>query len=113
LCIEIEANLGTGAKVEITLPREAIIFGEVRYCRRTAPGYQAGIFIEDVFYAHRADTGEHIHDDTLSHYLESKGLGAREILSVRDHLLHCNLCSARYDVVAKLQDRHDAAAMDR
>jgi hypothetical protein len=105
LRLEITVGLEKGMQVEITLPGEVIVFGEVRYCRHAALVYQAGVFIEDVFYARRADSGSHPHDDQLSLYLAKKGLRAMEVLGVRDHLLRCKLCASRYRAVVKLQER--------
>src|SRR3984885_10396582 len=48
--IELEMPLKTGDRLEVLLQSKAIIFAEVRYCRRTGESYQVGSVIDDVYY---------------------------------------------------------------
>jgi len=50
LCVEIALPVTPGARLKIRL-RSHAIFGEVRYCRRTADAYQVGVAIQDVYFA--------------------------------------------------------------
>jgi PilZ domain len=64
LRIELSLPLGAGAHLEVVLVDRAIIFGEARYCRRSAHAYQVGVVIEDIYYpksgpaGHAADSAE-------------------------------------------------------
>jgi len=101
LRLEIARALITDVAIQVVLPKEAIVFGRVRYCRPAGEGFHAGVYIDDVFYARSADGGNHLHDDDLALYLAKKGLTAVEILGVGDHLQRCRLCAARcYDALA-------------
>jgi hypothetical protein len=92
--VALSASLSPGSQVEILMPREVVIFGEVRHCRRADDGFHAGILIEDVFYS--GETGKnHIHDDQLTLYLAGKGLTMREAIEVGQHLRACRLCNTR------------------
>jgi hypothetical protein len=113
LRLEGGSALLKGEKIEITLPREVIIFGEVRYCRRVAENYHVGVLIEDVFYSRRADIGSHLHDDQLTLYLIRKELAIRDVLGVRDHLLRCKWCSARCRAVSRLRERLGVGATEQ
>jgi hypothetical protein len=48
--IELDMPLKTGDRLEVLLQSKAIIFAEVRYCRRTGESYQVGSVIDDVYY---------------------------------------------------------------
>jgi hypothetical protein len=105
LRVELPSPVAKGASVEVTLPKEVIIFGEVRYCRAAEGTYHAGISIQDVFYAQANETQGHLHNDQLSLYLARKGLVASELVEVQYHLTRCKLCSARYRAAVQLQER--------
>jgi hypothetical protein len=113
LRLEVASVLAKGEKIEITLPREVIIFGEVRYCRRVAESYHVGVLIEDVFYSRRPESGSHLRDDQLRLYLIRKELATRDVLGVRDHLLRCKLCSARCRAVNRLRQRLGVGPTER
>jgi PilZ domain-containing protein len=113
LRLGVASALAKGEKIEITLPKEVIIFGEVRYCRRAVESYHVGVSIEDVFYARRSDIGSHLHDDQLTLYLIRKELATRDVLGVRDHLLRCKMCAARCRAVGRLRERLGVGATAR
>lgn len=48
--IELNMPLKAGDRLEVVLENHAIIFGEVRYCRRVDDCYHAGVLIGDVLY---------------------------------------------------------------
>jgi len=77
----------------VTLPKQAIIFGEIRYCQKVDSHFIAGIRIKDVFYPQALEIG-HIHAGQLDRYLAGKGLTTPEVLTVREHLRHCRHCRA-------------------
>ncbi len=103
--VETRVQLQRAAGVEVILPGNAIVLGEVRYSRRVAQSYHAGILIEDVYYARRNRPSDHLQDYQLSLYLARKDGQVSELLGVREHLLRCKLCTARYQAVVKLHKR--------
>jgi len=113
LRLEVAVQLPKGAAIEIVLPKEVIVFGKVRYCRRAGEAFHAGVLIDDVFYAGHADGDDHLHDDELSLYLARKGLTGAEVLGVRDHLQRCELCAARYRDALRLKERLGSEAAER
>ncbi len=102
--VALSTALLRGSRVEILLPRQIVIFGEVRHCRRSGDGFQAGILIEEVFYSLRIGNG-HVHAEQLTSYLGGKGLSMREAVEVGQHLRMCRLC----DTKAKTQNRLEPA----
>lgn len=54
--IELDMPLKTGDRLEVLLQNKAIVFAEVRHCRRTGESYQVGTVIDDVYYAKPAAT---------------------------------------------------------
>ena len=48
--IELDMPVKAGDRVEILLQNKAIVFAEVRHCRRTGESYQVGTVIDDVYY---------------------------------------------------------------
>jgi hypothetical protein len=50
LRIELSVPVEAGTHLEVVLANRAIIFGEARYCRRSAHIYQVGVVIEDIYY---------------------------------------------------------------
>ena len=50
LRIELNLPVEAGARLEVFLMNRAIIFGEARYCRRSAQNYQVGMVIDDIYY---------------------------------------------------------------
>jgi hypothetical protein len=54
-----------GAHLEIVLRDRAIIFGEVRYCRRSSHAYQVGVVIEDIYYP-KGDSADATQNERLN-----------------------------------------------
>jgi hypothetical protein len=96
LRLVIPVALTKGLAIQVMLPKEVIVLGRVRYCRRTGESFHTGVYIDDVFYASQADGSGHIHDDDMALYLAKRGLSIAELLGVRDHIQRCKLCSTRY-----------------
>ena len=94
LRLEIRSSIGKGAQVEIILGRALVIFGEVRYCRRSGEAVYAGILIQQVVHP-RPLADEHINDDVLSCYLVGKGLTVPEVIGLKEHLILCEACKIR------------------
>jgi hypothetical protein len=94
LRLGIQTRIGQCAQVEITLPREVVIFGEVRYCRPAGADFHAGVLIADILQS-RTPPGKHIHDDELGLYLIGKGLTATELIKLREHVICCKPCRIR------------------
>jgi hypothetical protein len=61
LRIELSFPVEAGAHLEVFLANRAIIFGEARYCRRSAHLYQVGVVIDDIYYPKSGPT-ETAHD---------------------------------------------------
>jgi hypothetical protein len=94
LRIEVHERIMPGSEVRIRLPREVVIHGEVRYCRRAGTGFHAGILIAQLFQS--ADqAAQHLFDGEMSLYLLGKGLSAAEVLRLRKHLNDCEACRLR------------------
>jgi len=74
----------------MTLASKSVIFGEVRYCRRSGPTFHAGVLIQDVVQP-KPDTS-HLDDDQISLYVVGKGLTASEVLRVEAHIFRCDSC---------------------
>jgi hypothetical protein len=94
LRLELPAAVGRGEQVKISLPRQVVIVGEVRYCRRAGIVFHAGILIQEVFHTEPV-TDRHISDDELSFYLIGKGLAVADVISLREHLIECEACRIR------------------
>ena len=94
LRLELPAAVGRGEQVKINLPRQVVILGEVRYCRRSGLIYYAGVLILDVFQA-QAVQGAHLSADELGFFLVGKGLAVADIIRLREHLIECEACRIR------------------
>jgi hypothetical protein len=94
LRLGIQTRIGQLAQVEIMLPREVVVFGEVRYCRPAGTDFHAGVLIADIQHS-RTPPGKHIHDDELGFYLIGKGLTAPELIELRKHVICCKPCRNR------------------
>ena len=93
LRIALSERLDRNQKVRVTLSGN-VIFGEVRYCRAVAAGFQAGIRIENL--VREAGAGDrHIEEDPLSLYAVGKGLALHEVIEIREHLSRCEACRGR------------------
>jgi hypothetical protein len=94
LRLELPAAVGRGEQVKISLPRQVVILGEVRYCRRSGMIYYAGVLIQDVFQDQVAPGG-HISADEISFFLVGRGLAVADIIRLREHLIECESCRIR------------------
>src|ERR1035437_7301702 len=79
LRLELPAAVGRGEQVKICLPRQVVILGEVRYCRRAGMVYHAGVLIQDVFQD-QVVPGAHISADEIAFFLIGKGLAVADII---------------------------------
>jgi hypothetical protein len=55
--LELDMPLKVGDRLEVVVRNKAIVFAEVRHCRRMGESYQIGILIDDVYYP-KAAVGE-------------------------------------------------------
>ena len=95
LSLQLDSAVGRGAHIKIKFPKRLIIFGEVRYCRKTGTRYHAGALIETLLFTHKPDD-EHISDDELRLYVAGKGLSVFELINVTWHLENCETCRGRF-----------------
>jgi hypothetical protein len=94
LRLELPAAVGRGEQVKISLPRQVVILGEVRYCRRAGLVFHAGVLIQDVFQD-QVVPGAHISADEIAFFLIGKGLAVADIIRLREHLIECETCRIR------------------
>lgn len=101
LQLELASRVPKGAHVKITMPRNIIVFGEIRYCRASGPLFRAGVLIRDLFSPKQEPAGNgaladaHASEDDLSLYAIGKGLTTSEIIRITAHLRECDTCRAR------------------
>ena len=100
LRLELPLAVGRGELVKIMLPRQAVILGEIRYCKRAGIVYHAGVLIQDVFQV-QAASGDHLSPEELSFYLVGKGLSVTDIIRLREHLIECEPCRVRLGATAR------------
>jgi len=93
LRLEIPVSVVPGSQIEVSLPKQVVIFGEVRHCRRTGDRFSAGVQIKEVLRS--SQTIEHIQEDHLYLYLVGKGLTLPQVMSVKEHLPQCEVCRLR------------------
>jgi PilZ domain len=48
--LELDMPLKAGDRLEVVVQNKAIVFAEVRHCRRMGESYQVGVLIDDVYY---------------------------------------------------------------
>lgn len=94
LRLRLESILNKGAEVKITLQRNLIIFGQIRYCRPLKEGFEAGVRIQDLSQI-SGQPNPHIEDDHLSLYVIGKGLTVPEVIKLKEHLVNCESCRIR------------------
>jgi PilZ domain len=94
LRLELPQSIARGMQVTITLSKQLVITGEVRYCRRVGNGFQAGILVQNATFP-APSNNEHIGDPELGFYLVGKGLSVAEIIVLKAHLLACKSCQER------------------
>jgi hypothetical protein len=95
--LEVPLSVAKGSQIEVFLPKQLVIFGQVRYCRRAGAKYHAGVLIEEAFYS-RSVNGEHASDMQIQSYLAGHGLTLPQVIAVRDHLSQCEGCRRRMDI---------------
>lgn len=93
LRVALSERIERGEQVKVKLHHN-VIFGEVRYCRTVAGGFQVGIRIQDLVRPAGREN-EHIDEDPLSLYAIGKGLSVPEVIEVREHLMRCDACRVR------------------
>jgi hypothetical protein len=69
--IELTEPVVAGARLEVVLRNQAIIFGEARYCRNSAGTYQVGVVIEDIYYPKPVSVANILEDVRSLAYLQS------------------------------------------
>jgi hypothetical protein len=90
LRVALRKRISRGEQVKVKLHHN-VIFGEVRYCRSVAEGFQAGLKIQDLVRA-AGHQDQHITDDRISLYAVGKGLSVIHVIEVREHLGRCQQC---------------------
>lgn len=114
--LELVTPLQRDARIEVLMPfTKLVVFGEVRYCRRSGAVYHAGVLIENVVQP--ASDKTHVNVDDMSLYVVGKGLSAAEVLRVEEHLSRCPACKTRlvqatktlYPTRLRLTPRQDIA----
>jgi len=93
LRIELDIPLDKNAQIEIRMSNEVAIFGRVRHCRAVGERHQAGVLIEEAFYA--SHSREHVSAAQLTEYVTGEGLTIPQAIRVREHLAKCNACRLR------------------
>src|ERR1035438_3915432 len=96
LRLELDAPVAKGLQIKVILPGQIVIFGEVRYCRRSGDVFHAGVVFQDLVYSGQS-AGKHAHRDDLDLYLAGEGLTAFEVIKLREHLILCESCRIRLD----------------
>jgi hypothetical protein len=73
--LELSEPVVEGARLEVVLRNQAIIFGEARHCRHSAGTYQVGVVIEDIYYPKPVSATNILEDGRSPGYLQSTKLG--------------------------------------
>jgi len=94
LRLKLESSINKGAEVKVTLQRNIVIFGQIRYCRPLDGAFDAGVLIHDMSQ-NSGQTTSHIEDDLLSLYVVGKGLTVPEVIKLKEHLVNCESCRIR------------------
>jgi len=94
LRLKLESSINRGAEVKVTLQRNVVIFGQIRYCRPLDGSFDAGILIQDMSQ-NSGQPSPHIEDDLLSLYVVGKGLTVPEVIKLKEHLVNCEACRIR------------------
>ena len=98
LRIACSVQLTEGTRIEVIVPQQAVVFGEVRYCRAVSQEFHAGVQIEQAFYSMNLSL-EHLDHKQMSKYLAGEGLIAREVLALAQHIRVCADCRTRMDAM--------------
>jgi hypothetical protein len=94
LRLKLESTINKGVEVRITLQRNMVIFGQIRYCRPFDGGFEAGVLIQDMSQ-NPEQSNPHIEDDLISLYVIGKGLTVPEVIKLKQHLVNCEACRIR------------------
>jgi hypothetical protein len=94
LRLKLDAGVNKGAEVKITLQRNIVIFGQIRYCRPLDGSFDVGVLIQDMAQ-NSGQPSPHIEDDLLSLYVIGKGLTVPEVIKLKEHLVNCESCRVR------------------
>jgi hypothetical protein len=94
LRLKLDSSINRGAEVKITLQRNIVIFGQIRYCRPLDGNFDAGVLIRDM-EENFGQPSPHIEDDLLSLYVIGKGLTVPEVIKLKEHLVNCEACRVR------------------
>jgi hypothetical protein len=94
LRLKLESSINKGAEVKVTLQRNVVIFGQIRYCRPLDGSFDAGVLIQDMSQ-NSGQPSPHIEDDLLSLYVIGKGLTVPEVIKLKEHLVNCESCRIR------------------
>jgi hypothetical protein len=90
--LELTTPLSRETRIEVLMPlTKLVVFGEVRYCRRSGAVYHAGVLIDDLVQP-PSNTSEHVHEDEIVLYIAGKGLSSSELLHVERHVPRCESC---------------------
>jgi len=103
LRVVLPAALHKGVEVKVAMEPGVVVLGQVRYCRRTVDGFQAGISIREVVYSD--DQDQHVPDDRLVTYAAGKGLKVLDVLKLKDHLMRCAECRNRLAEYVSAQNK--------
>ena len=94
LRLKLDSSINRGAEVKITLQRNIVIIGQIRYCKPLDGNFDAGVLIEDM-EQNSGQPSSHIEDDLLSLYVIGKGLTVPEVIKLKEHLVNCESCRVR------------------
>lgn len=94
LRLKLESGINKGVEVKITLHRNIIIYGQIRYCRPLDGSFDAGVLIQDMSQ-NSGQSSPHIEDDLLSLYVIGRGLTVPEVIKLKEHLVNCESCRTR------------------
>lgn len=92
-------QLDEGSRLEVILQRQAIVFGEVRYCQKVGQEFHSGVQIERVFYTMNVSS-DHLDDEQIIKYIAGEGLIAKDVLALTQHIRSCADCRSRMDAMA-------------
>ena len=115
LRLELDEAIAKFGTVEILTQGKLAIFGEIRYCQKTAPSvFQAGVLIQGVVSPEREAT-DHLPEEHIVLYVAGKGLTPSEVDRVEEHLSNCRSCSrfrlqtakSMYPVSQRMAPRRD------
>lgn len=94
LRVSLAVSIPRGVEVKVTLQRNVVIFGQIRYSRPFEDGFEAGVLIQDMSQ-NSGQSSTHIEDDLLSLYVIGKGLTVPEVIKLKEHLVNCESCRIR------------------